>query len=164
MKGEGVGDERFRTWMSEHVGVLTRIARAFAKGADQQDLLQELTLAIWRAAPTFRGESAPATFIYRVAHNAALTWRRGEARRLYRQRAFERLHIEEPSDDPLLERLYAAIRRLETLDRSLVLLSLEGQSYSEIGAIHGLSETNVGARLTRARAKLTQIMETDDGL
>jgi len=151
--------------MREHIGVLHRIARAFAAGADRHDLMQELMLAVWRAAPAFRGESAPSTFIFRVAHNCALTWRRSEARRRWRHSEYERLYVEEDAgEDPLLARLYAAIRRLDTLDRSLVLLSLEGQSYAEIAAIHGLSETNVGARLTRARTKLTQIMETEHGL
>jgi RNA polymerase sigma factor (sigma-70 family) len=160
-----VSDERFQAWMSEHIGVLHRIARAFAAGADQHDLLQELLLAVWRAAPAFRGDSAPSTFIFRVAHNCALSWRRGEAKRRFRRTEYERLRVDEGAgEDPLLARLYAAIRQLETLDRSLVLLSLEGQSYAEIGAIHGLSETNVGARLTRARRKLAQTMETEDGL
>jgi len=160
-----VSDERFRVWMSEHIGVLHRIARAFASGADQQDLLQELMLALWHAAPAFRGDSAATTFIYRVAHNRALTWRRGESRRRVRQSEFERLHVEEDAgEDPLLARLYGAIRQLDALDRSLVLLTLEGQTYAEIAAIHGLSESNVGARLTRARKKIAQLTETDDGL
>lgn len=161
MGGEGL----FREWMEAHLGALHRIARAFAAGADQHDLMQELMVAVWRAAPAFRGESSAATFIFRVAHNAALTWRRGEVRRRIRQREYERLHVSEnPGEDLRLERLYAAIRGLETLDRSLVLLMLEGQSYAEIAAIHGLSETNVGARLTRARKKLSTMMEQDDGL
>lgn len=160
-----MGEERFEAWMGEHLGVLHRIARAFAAGADRHDLLQELMLAVWRAAPAFRGESAPATFIFCVAHNCALTWRRGEAHRRRRQSEFERLHVvEEAGEDPLLARLYGAIRELKTLDRSLILLSLEGQSYAEIAAIHGLSEGNVGARLTRARKKLAQLMETNNGL
>lgn len=160
-----MGDERFQAWMREHLGVLRRVARAFTTGPDQHDLLQELMLAVWRAAPSFRGESAPATFIFRVAHNRALTWRRGEARRRVRHSEYERLFVEESAgEDPLLTRLYAAIRQLEPLDRSLVLLSLEGQSYAEIAALHGLSETNIGARLTRARKKLTQLTEQDDEL
>jgi RNA polymerase sigma-70 factor (ECF subfamily) len=168
--GIGEGD-RFRDWMEEHLSVLHRIARAFAFGADQQDLLQELMLAVWRAAPAFRGESAPSTFIFRVAHNCALTWRRREVVRRHRQREFERLQPEhgegvDPAStattEALLDRLYGAIRTLEALDRSLMLLSLEGLSYSEIGEIHGLSETNVGARLTRARKKLAQKMELQD--
>jgi RNA polymerase sigma factor (sigma-70 family) len=159
-----VDEDRFETWIIDHVGVLTRIARAFSVGADQQDLLQELMLAVWRAAPAFRGESAAKTFVFRIAHNRAMTWRRSEARRRVRQAEFERLHVEDINEDPLLKRLYGAIRKLGELDRSLLLLSLEGQSYADIGAIHGLTETNVGARLTRARKKLTELMEHDDGL
>lgn len=160
-----MGDERFQAWVREHVGVLHRIARAFAIGADQHDLLQELLLAVWRAEPAFRAESMPTTFIFRVAHNRALTWRKSEARRRHRQSEYERLRVDESAgEDPQIEKLYAAIRKLEAVDRSLMLLSLENQSYAEIAAIHGLSETNVGARLTRIRKKLTQIMENDDGL
>jgi len=155
-----VGEDRFQTWMTEHIGVLQRVARGFATGADQHDLLQEMMLAVWRAAPRFRGEAAPSTFIFRIAHNCALTWRRGQARQARRQAEYERLHVaEDAGEDPLLTRLYEAIRQLEPLDRSLVLLSLEGQGYAEIAALHGLSETNVGARLTRARKKLVDLTE-----
>jgi RNA polymerase sigma factor (sigma-70 family) len=158
-------DDRFQTWMGAHLGVLHRIARAFAAGADQQDLLQELMLAVWRAAPAFRGDSAPSTYIFRVAHNCALTWRRGESKRRQRHREYERLRVDEAIEDPsVLDELYAAVHQLDTLDRSLVLLSLEGLAYGEIAAIHGLSETNVGARLTRARKKLALLMEKQNGL
>ena len=37
----------------------------------------------------------------------------------------------------------------------LIVLSLEGYPYTEIAEITGLTETNVGARLSRARARLT---------
>jgi RNA polymerase sigma factor (sigma-70 family) len=158
-------DDRFQTWMGAHLGVLHRIARAFAAGADQQDLLQELMLAVWRAAPAFRGDSAPSTYIFRVAHNCALTWRRGESKRRHRHREYERLRVDEAIEDTsVLDELYAAVHQLDTLDRSLVLLSLEGLAYGEIAAIHGLSETNVGARLTRARKKLALLMEKQNGL
>lgn len=151
-------DALFQSWMDEHLGVLARIARAFARGADRHDLMQELMLSVWRAAPAFRGDSKVSTFIFRVAHNTALTWRRRETTRRRRQDEYERLEIAD-SGEPLLARLYEAIHVLDVLDRSLLLLSLEGLSYAEIGDIHGFSETNVGARLTRARKKLAQMME-----
>lgn len=157
-------DEVFRVWMQAHLGVLHRISRAFATGADQHDLMQELMLAVWRAAPMFRGESAESTFIYKVAHNAALTWRRRESARVRRdseaiQQALEPRPPGDDGEEALLGRLYAAIHTLAPLDRSLMLLSLEGLSYTQIGEIHGLSETNVGARLSRARKKLASLVE-----
>lgn len=163
-------DSIFAQWMAEHLGVLQRMARGFAPPADQHDLVQELMLAVWKAVPAFRGDSSPRTFIYRVAHNRALTWRRAESRLGRRHAAAAAdpaLADPEPAsseaDAAALEALYAAIRDLPPLDRSLVLLSLEGAAYAEIGRLHGLSDTAVGARLTRARQRLAAMLETPHG-
>ena len=61
--------------------------------------------------------------------------------------------------DEALEHLYAHIRRLPPLDRSLILLQLDGLGYAEIAGIHGLSESNVGARLSRLKQKLADAMK-----
>lgn len=58
-----------------------------------------------------------------------------------------------------LERLYAAIRELPEVDRSLILLSLDGLSYREAADIHGISETNVGVRLNRIKARLAKSLK-----
>jgi RNA polymerase sigma factor (sigma-70 family) len=162
------GDAAFADWLAPHLGALRRISRAFAEPADQHDLMQELMLAVWSAQPRFQDRSAAATFVYRVAHNAALTWKRGETRRRRRREGIEvemALRVEHDRAEPeagLLERLYAAIRTLPPVDRSLILLSLDGVAYGEIAQLHGLSETNVGARLTRIRARLSTLVK-DDG-
>lgn len=158
---------QFGEWMRAHLGVLHRISRAFAEPADQHDLLQELMIAVWKAQPAFRGQSSPVTFMWKVAHNRALTWRRRESGRTARNAATAReiavLDGGEDGDAALLDRLYAAIRKLGPLDRSIVLLSLEGAAYRDIAALHGFSETNVGARLTRARQQLTALVSGPDG-
>lgn len=161
--------DNFANWLAPHLPMLHRTARAFAEAADQHDLLQELTVALWRARPSFRAESATGTFAHRVAHNAALTWKRGEARRRLRGVTVEaELLVRDAGEDPqgpLLERLYAAIRTLPPVERSLVLLSLDGVGYAEIARLHGLSETNVGARLTRIRQRVSSLVEgSDDGV
>ena len=53
----------------------------------------------------------------------------------------------------------AKIRLLPVVQRQLIVLSLEGVSYKEIADISGLSLTNVGVQLTRAKSKLIQLME-----
>jgi RNA polymerase sigma factor (sigma-70 family) len=164
-------DEAFADWLSPHLAALRRISRAFAEPADQHDLMQELMLAVWSARPRFQDRSAAATFVYRVAHNTALTWKRGETRRRRRREAIEAemvLRAQLDGAEPeagLLDRLYTAIRTLPPLDRSLILLSLDGVAYGEIARLHGLSETNVGARLTRVRQRIASLVEDrDDGL
>ncbi len=160
------GDDDFAEWIEPHIGRLTRISRAFAAPADRHDLMQELLITLWKARPAFRGDASPATFVYRVAHNRALTWKRRQALRWLR---FPLLQgdvpdVPEPAADDRLEILYAAIRDLPPVDRSLMLLSLDGVSYADMSALHGLSESNIGARLSRARARLTTIVgEMSDG-
>jgi RNA polymerase sigma-70 factor (ECF subfamily) len=158
----------FDGWLHEHAAILHHVANGFATGADRHDLMQELMLALWRAVPAFRAASLASTFIFRVTHNAALTWKRAE--RSYRRRldTFEEQQVgalqltsdgdADPKPD-LLELLYAAIRTLEPLDRSLVLLQLDGASYAQIADIHGLSESNVGVRLNCLKHKLTAIVQ-----
>jgi len=165
----GRTDDDFADWLGPHLPMLHRTARAFAEPSDQHDLLQELTLALWKARPQFREQSTAGTFAHRVAHNAALTWKRGEVRRRLRGMSIEaELLIRDAGDDPqgpLLERLYMAIRTLAPVERSLVLLSLDGVPYAEIARLHGLSESNVGARLTRLRQRLATLVKEDaDGL
>src|SRR3954469_12623362 len=70
--------EIFDAWLRDHAALLHHVAQGFATGADRHDLMQELMLALWRAVPAFRAASRPSTFIFRVTHNAALTWKRAE--------------------------------------------------------------------------------------
>jgi len=154
----------FERWMADHIAILFRVVNGFAEGDDRHDLLQEIMLAVWKAIPSFRGQAQPTTFIYRVSHNAALTWRRKRQNYAKRVQQYEQsgamnaaLDHAQPMDERL-EQLYAAIRRLPEVDRSLVLLALDGLSYQEMAAIHGISESNVGARLTRIRQQLTKTL------
>lgn len=162
-------DADFAAWIRPHLAMLRRISRAFAASADQGDLFQELLISAWKAWPAFRGDSTPATFLYRVAHNRALTWRRREGLRLLRflEARPDLAALSDSGDSEThrqLDALYAAIRQLPPVDRSLVLLSLEGVSYADMSALHGLSESNIGARLSRARARLTTLVaEASDG-
>ena len=157
--------EQFERWLREHGAVLHHVVNGFAEGDDRKDLMQELLLAVWKAVPAFRNAARPSTFIYRVSHNAALTWKRTQRNYRRKMDAFESLA---PTDhggragDPsaaLLERVYAEIRKLPQLDRSLVLLSLDGVSYADMAHIHGLSESNVGVRLNRAKQQLSRTMK-----
>ena len=124
-------------------------------------------LALWRAVPAFRNHAQPSTFIYRVAHNAALTWKRSQ--RNYRERVsrFETMHaIDAPDrlatgdrERETLELVYAAIRQLPPVDRSLILLHLDGVSYEDMAAIHGLTESNVGVRINRLKQKISNAVK-----
>ena len=157
----------FEQWLGAHGAVLHHVANGFAEGADRHDLMQELLLAVWKAVPAFQGGAKPSTFIYRVAHNAALTWKRTQRNYRGRVERFETLaapaardaDVKSERERETLELLYAQIRALPPVDRSLILLHLDGVSYAEMAEMHGLSESNVGVRLTRLKQKLTDAMK-----
>lgn len=119
--------------------------------------MQEILLSVWQSIPAFRGDARPSTYLYRIAHNAAMAWRRKQSR----QSQSDLVEIAVGQLDPAIERLYEAIRTFPPVDRSLLLLHLDEMSYAEIAAIHGISENLVGVRLSRARQKLIHIMKEE---
>ena len=156
--------QRFEQWATEYRAILHHVVNAFAEIGDRADLMQDVLLAVWKAIPAFRGGAQPTTFLYRVSHNTAMTWRRkrGNYQRLVNQAALEpQTSAGDRTREQQLEQLYARIRQFPPLDRSLLLLSLDEVSYREMAEIHGIAENLVGVRLTRARAKLIEQMKEE---
>jgi RNA polymerase sigma-70 factor (ECF subfamily) len=152
----------------EYDARLRRICRTYAPDEEgRNDLHQDILVQLWRALPAFEGESSAGTWLYRVALNTALdTLRRRSVRRRAEPREATALTGDEaPSPDERvvrderIERLYAAIDRLEEIDRALILLHLDERSYREIADVLGMSESNVGVRLHRAKRKLADWLE-----
>lgn len=154
--------QQFADWLRDHSAIIYRAVNGFAAGDDRSDLLQEVLLAVWKAIPAFRGQAKPTTFLYRVCHNAALLWLRTEKNYRRRVQNFEAsipqwFPTKESSlEDERLARLYSAIHQLKPLDRSLILMSLDGLAYREMAEVLGLSESNVGAKLSRIKSQLSQ--------
>ena len=60
-----------------------------------------------------------------------------------------------------VERLYAAIRQLPKTDAALVLLYLDDLSYRQMAEVLGISESNVGVKLNRAKKRLGELMKEE---
>jgi RNA polymerase sigma-70 factor (ECF subfamily) len=166
-RSEGAADElNFERILAEHLPAVSRLARSFTNSeSDRQDLLQEIAIALWKALPHFRGECSERTFLFRIAHNRAADW-------LSRNKApAAQADFDLPDPSPGAEaelvrrermrRLLNAVRRLPSGQRQTMILALEGLSYRDIADVLGISESNAGARLTRARAALREFLEVD---
>jgi len=134
-----------------------------ASPQDQDDLFQDVLLQIWSSIPAFRGEAKETTWIYRVAFNTALAWRRGERRRREGLERFVKFvespetqpsHVDSSPEQAIVERLYAAIRQLPKTDAALALMHLDGLSYQEMAEVVGISENYIGVKLNRIRHQL----------
>jgi RNA polymerase sigma-70 factor (ECF subfamily) len=123
------------------------------------DLLQEIAMALWTALPRFRGDSSERTWLYRVAHNTAISFRANRRRRIsHEQPAVEWKSNSNPETDAMAHeqsrQLWVAVQQLPLSDRQITVLYLEGMTAAEIEAVTGLSSGNVATRLTRIRQRL----------
>ncbi|HET6523830.1 RNA polymerase sigma factor [Sphingopyxis sp.] len=159
----------FQDWMAAHKTILFKVARAYgATHSDREDLFQEIALQLWHSIDAFRGDSAAATWIYSVALNTAIAWGRKQGRHGRGREDFAAataLLVAPPARDHRLEWIYERISELDEVNRSLTLLILDGFSYRDISQILGLSESNVGVKIKRVKARLAGQLakEEDDG-
>jgi len=150
----------FDQWLKSHRGLFFKVVRAYAfTPDDQQDLFQEIAAQVWRSAANFRGDAAAATWIYRVALNTALVWTRKEWKHRNGKQSIDGVNLAilqaSPAPDPRIEWLYARIRELNEIDRSLTLLLLDGFSYKEMASMLGITENHVGVKISRIKTYLT---------
>ncbi len=152
----------FQQAVEEHMGIFLKTAHGFATGAaDRDDLVQEMLLSAWQALPGYNGACKLSTFLYRIAHNRALNWQRSRSRyhrKLERFSNHPHLALESAdaeSREQQFNWLYAVIRRLPPLDRTLIMLQLDQLTHREIAEVSGLSESNVAVRIHRIKQWLS---------
>jgi RNA polymerase sigma-70 factor (ECF subfamily) len=165
----------FRRWLDEHIGLILKVVRGCtASPPDQDDLFQEVLVNVWSSIRAFRGEAKETTWIYRVAFNTAMAWRRVERRRRVGQETFLKFdvsprvqpsHLDSLPEQEIVEQLYTAIRQLPKVDASLALMHLDGLSYQEMAEVLGISENYIGVKLNRIRKQLAdQLKGANDEL
>lgn len=157
-------DVLFERICTEFAAPLVRLARAHEADVSlQQDLLQEIYMALWRSLSGFAGRCSLRTWVFRVAHNAAATHvlrQRRVANKLVSlddvQLVSEAPGLDDVTDEAqLLLQLHWLIRRLKPLDREVFVLYLEGLGIHEIAEIACLSLANTSTKLHRIRTLLT---------
>jgi RNA polymerase sigma-70 factor (ECF subfamily) len=152
---------RFSELMEAFAGPIRRLCAAYALGAaDREDLFQDIFLAVWRALPGFRGDSSMRTWLYRIAHNVALTWQTRDRRRQSREQPLENDVAVTGDMDLRRLALNHAIAGMNPADRTLTLLWLEGLSAAEIEDVTGVKSATVAVRLSRIRKQLNPIEVT----
>ncbi len=165
------GISLFMDWLEKHKASVIQVARAYTfSGEESQDLAQEILLQAWRSLPKFEGKSSPATWFYRVALHTAMNWRRNDERRRTHQQPLLEVQTlpsgladscQQAEHRETVEQLYKAIHQLPKSDVALVLLYLDELSYREMAGVLGISESNVGVRLSRAKKALANLMNVE---
>jgi RNA polymerase sigma factor (sigma-70 family) len=151
--------EEFIKVIKENVGLIYKVTKVYTNSReDEQDLYQEIVYQLWKSFGSFRSESKISTWMYRIALNTAIAHLNKEKKKgSYIQ--IDDLLLNKPDlNDTLKEEqveiLYRQIKKLDAIEKGIVLLYLDGKSYDEIAGITGFSTTNVGTRLGRIKQKL----------
>jgi RNA polymerase sigma factor (sigma-70 family) len=157
-------EHQFVTNLEQHQNIVHKICRMYTNDKDSHnDLFQEITIQLWKAYPKFRGDSKFSTWMYRVALNTAITLYRKSRKEIKTQDYDEvsfKIKAREYNDETeqQIKLMYKAVKELNDIDKALVFLYLEDQSYREIAATLGISEVNARVKMNRIKKALRKIL------
>ncbi len=156
--------------IEQYQPLIRKVSFMYAKNsAEADDMFQEICIQVWRAYSQFKGDSKFSTWLYRVAINTAISWIRKEKKYRFEDKDDKKafivhddtpFYVEEEKKEQI-SALYRAIKKLNDVDRSLVLLYLEDVAYAEIAEILGLTVNNIKVKMNRVKKRLKKIMDND---
>ena len=169
-------EDRFRRAYADNFAALLAYAlRRAAQPEDAADVVAETFLVAWRRRQEMPAGDEARLWLYGVARRVLANQTRGGVRRerlgeRLRQRITAAVATELGSTDPgseVPERLavQGALARLGELDREVLMLTVwEGLEPREAAAVLRVSPAAVRTRLSRARARLRELVGNDPGL
>ncbi len=156
-----MSEEFFKSYVEENMALIMHLCRAYSRDEESlKDLVQEVTLQLWRSHKSFKGNSQLSTWVYRVTLNVCLS----HSKKLKRKPETVPLDWgitkteDYDSEKEQIEMLYKGIRQLKESDRAIILLYLEDKSYKEMSEILGITVSNVGVKVNRLKDKLKQMI------
>ncbi len=160
MAGRNDSEMAFARMVREQKSTIYTVCYMFSKDGDEvNDLFQEVLINLWKGFGGFRGESSVSSWVYRVALNTCISMDRKKKKAGKKVELDMNINLFEDNDSDTrqIRQLYDRIHRLGPIDRAIVLLWLDNQSYEEIGAIIGISAKNVGVKLVRIKEQLKKM-------
>ncbi|MFJ1647339.1 RNA polymerase sigma factor SigM [Streptomyces sp. NPDC088258] len=143
--------------------------RTLGDREEAADAVQDALVSAFRAAHTFRGQSAVTTWLHRITVNACLDRARKAASRKTSpvddtERLEQLLEPHESAEAPaergdLHRELLAALAKLPADQRAaLVLVDMQGYPVAEAAAVLGVPTGTVKSRCARGRARLLPML------
>jgi len=153
--------EEFLEILSNYQGILHKVNLIYFRNkSEREDNFQEIIYQLWKSFPKLHNKSSIGSWIYAVSINTSISRLKKVSRIEYREKLPELIDkfdlIEEMSYSETSRKLLQAIYNLNEIDKSIMLLYLEEKNYDEIAEILGISKSNVGVRINRAKEALKQ--------
>ena len=155
--------ERFQSLVDEHKKILYKVCNSYCRNRDaRDDLAQEIIVQLWRSFERFDKRYRFSTWMYRIALNVAISFYRSESTRTRLVISDEEQlvqAVDAPESEPEeIAMLYRFIDGLDPLNKALALLYLDGNTYTEIASVLGISETNAATKINRLKNKMRHEM------
>ncbi len=155
--------EDFLSILSNYQGILHKVNLIYFRSqSDREDNFQEIVYQLWKSFPGLHDREKIGSWIYAVSINTSISKIRKESRMEYREEMpdiTDRIDIaEEMALNERYRLLLEAIYNLNQIDKTIMLLYLEERSYDEISDIIGITKSNVGVRINRAKELLKKTL------
>jgi len=159
-----VSTDFYKTYILPHSAIIIKICRAYSNSQeDYEDYYQEVCLQIWKSRKNFKNKSEWSTWVYRISLNVCLSLLRKQKK--YNdinsfKESFNQFYNQSDSTKNLKDystnivKLYDAIKKLSEIDRAIILLYLEKNTYKEIAQIIGTNSNSIGVKISRIKNRL----------
>jgi len=159
--------EEFLNIFQQNIGIVIKISRAYTSNPqDKEDLINDIALELWKSFKKFNGNAKISTWIYRVALNTSMNYKRKKKK----DSMFSPLNdfkkvdnfpwLQEQDNTSSLDIIYQCVDELNEMDKTIILLYFDGNSHDEISEITGISKTNVGTRIGRIKEQIRNLTIT----
>lgn len=155
----------FTQLIQSNQGIVHKVCRIYTDTQEEhEDLFQEIVLQLWKSFDSFKGDSKFSTWMYRVGLNTAITLIRKKSKSIpvtsIDSTNFSHFKSQEYDEvqEERLKLLNSSIKKLNDVERALVLLYLEELPYKEIAETMGITEVNARVKMNRAKEKLKEMM------
>jgi len=141
-------EELFIKDIKENEGIIFKVIGLYTDSEeDKKDLYQEILYQAWRSFQNFKKDSKFSTWLYKVALNTALNFRRKEKQKTTLPDTME-AQLETNEN---FELLYLIIKSFDEVNRMLITLHLDGYKNIEIAEITGMTQNHINVKLHRLK-------------
>ncbi len=149
--------------IQDNKGIIFKVCNAYCSNVhDREDLAQEIIYNVWKSWSGFDNSYKFSTWMYRIALNVAISFYRKQNKNTSmipldtNEKEIEDKREQHDTATENILLLEKFINELNTLDRALMLLYIDGKSYAEIAEIIGITETNTATKINRIKNNLKQ--------
>ncbi|HWZ14709.1 MAG TPA: sigma-70 family RNA polymerase sigma factor [Mucilaginibacter sp.] len=156
-------EDQFIYLIQQNKKLIFKVCNAYCRDPeDRKDLVQDVIIQLWRSFDKYNNRYKLSTWMYRIALNTAISHYRADSNR---QNTTVSIHDslidfadenENQEVDTNVKLLYDFINKFDELNKALIILYLDNNSYKDIAEVLGITETNVATKIGRLKQQLKQ--------